>query len=242
VPIFILFGIILIAVMRGEMPERSKNGVKLPFKEFFSYYNLSPSEYEIHEVYFPYRRAYGGNGIVINFGFIDYYRYTAWVKRKEQKKHAQKTSEQTVRLIKLVQEDIDKIRAQAQAERDSAERVAREVLERLKGSDRKAGMVYISELRPGMRVKIVDRWMTTDGKGRQNFMGEMDIYLGNTATVMEVCSRYISIREDGGRRHWFPEMLDYIVDEDSGKNIRTIGENNGKYIRAITGYEGEDCR
>jgi|GEM_PF-4171348 hypothetical protein len=128
----IIILLVLLLVLWRRMPEKRDYGVKLTFNEFISYYNLNPDRYKISDCRFP-NRSHPHVGI--NFGFISYYRYVRWVKRKSKKEAAQRADEEVLRLIKIVQEDIDKIRAQAQAERDSAERVAREVLERLKGDE-----------------------------------------------------------------------------------------------------------
>jgi len=81
-------------------------------------------------------------------------------------------------------------------------------------------MVNISELSQGMRVKIVDEWMESNGKGRQDTEGEMSVYLGSIVTVggiynhMRFENHFMSIKEDKGTWNWYPEMLDYIIYDD----------------------------
>jgi hypothetical protein len=81
-------------------------------------------------------------------------------------------------------------------------------------------MVNISELSPGMRVKIVDEWIL----GRTIGAPEMNRFLGTIGTVKEIKCDSIWIEEDEGSRddgtpHWFwySYMLDYIVYEDEGE-------------------------
>lgn len=81
-------------------------------------------------------------------------------------------------------------------------------------------MVDIQDLRPGMRVKIIDKWVQNCN---QNQDGRMDKYLGKIVTILEVLYGSAIIKEDTGEgpRHqnghwrWNKYCLDYIVcDED----------------------------
>ena len=74
-------------------------------------------------------------------------------------------------------------------------------------------MVSLSELRPGIKVKIVDHWVPGCG---ENPEGRMDHWLGKIVTVQEVFDNFIDIEEDQGeflRRGWmwFPAAIDHIV-------------------------------
>lgn len=65
------------------------------------------------------------------------------------------------------------------------------------------------KLKPGDKVKIVSKWMKSDdGRIRWSRFGAMDGYLGKKMTVMDAKGEYVSMREDGGRWYWFPEMIE----------------------------------
>lgn len=83
-------------------------------------------------------------------------------------------------------------------------------------------VVDVSTLKPGDRVKIVDRW--TDGCN-PNPQGRMDMYLGTEMTVREIIignTRYQSrahMEEDRLDRHlggwnWFGPAIEYVIDGD----------------------------
>ena len=71
-------------------------------------------------------------------------------------------------------------------------------------------MVQISELKPGMRIKIV----AEPPKGsaitiaRNPKETEMGSYLGRVVTVTRVHERCASIREDGGKFAWTPMLIE----------------------------------
>lgn len=77
-------------------------------------------------------------------------------------------------------------------------------------------MVSLQELRPGMMVKIVDRWNPSCNR---NSDGHMDKYLGKVVTILEVNNSYVLIDEDtgDGPRHqnghwrWNANCIDCIV-------------------------------
>lgn len=81
-------------------------------------------------------------------------------------------------------------------------------------------MVNLSDLSPGMIVKIVDNWNENTG---QNTSGLMDKYLGTFMTVREVESIDVLMEEDQndritstGKKHgwyWNKHTIDYIVSE-----------------------------
>lgn len=81
-------------------------------------------------------------------------------------------------------------------------------------------MVNISDLSPGMVVKIVDYWNENTG---QNTSGLMDKYLGSFMTIKEVKSFDILMEEDQNDRitstgkkfgwYWNKYTIDYIVSE-----------------------------
>lgn len=82
-------------------------------------------------------------------------------------------------------------------------------------------MVNVSDLSPGMRVKIVDSWSV---KSSPNFDGYMNCYLGQTVTVSKITedNKWFHIEEDnrntapshGAFGKWFFDgyMVEEIVD------------------------------
>lgn len=80
-------------------------------------------------------------------------------------------------------------------------------------------MVPIEALYPGMRVKIVDKWVPGCG---QNKAGRMDKYLGQIVTVIKVRNGCVYIEEDagscdfheGGHWNWYAASFDYIVEDE----------------------------
>ncbi len=76
-------------------------------------------------------------------------------------------------------------------------------------------MVPISDLRPGMKVKIVDQWGLGCGESSD---GRMDHWLGQIVTIQKIYSPYFAfIEEDeaiGERWFWYPEAIDHIVHDD----------------------------
>lgn len=81
-------------------------------------------------------------------------------------------------------------------------------------------MVNLSDLSPGMIVKIVDNWNENTG---QNTSGLMDKYLGAFMTVREVKSIDVLMEEDQNDRitltgkkfgwYWNRYTIEYIVSE-----------------------------
>lgn len=81
-------------------------------------------------------------------------------------------------------------------------------------------MVNLSDLSPGMIVKIVDNWNENTG---QNTSGLMDKYLGTFMTVREVHSIDVLMEEDQNDRitsdgkkfgwYWNRYTIEYIVSE-----------------------------
>lgn len=69
-------------------------------------------------------------------------------------------------------------------------------------------MVNISNLSPGMRVKIVDEWDEYTGETET---GEMDEYLGTIVTISSVLEFDVHIKEDNGAWYWNAYCIDYIV-------------------------------
>lgn len=76
-------------------------------------------------------------------------------------------------------------------------------------------MVQMTELKPGMRIKIVSE----PPKGsafeickdpHQTAMGK---HLSKVVTVTRVHERSVSIREDGGRFAWTPMLIEKVVSE-----------------------------
>lgn len=84
-------------------------------------------------------------------------------------------------------------------------------------------MVNLSDLSPGMIVKIVDQWNENTG---QNTAGLMDKYLGSFMTIKEIKFFDILMEEDQNDRttstgkkfgwYWNRYTIDYIV---SGSSI-----------------------
>ena len=83
-------------------------------------------------------------------------------------------------------------------------------------------MVEISELKPGMRVKIVDHWVPGCC---ENPDGAMDHWLGKIVTVLganypdDMYGPSVKIVEDraewfGNGWCWFPKAIDYIVTDN----------------------------
>lgn len=83
-------------------------------------------------------------------------------------------------------------------------------------------MVPLSELRPGMKVKIIDEWC--DGCC-QHSGGGMDKYLGDIVTILEVCAYSAKIEEDQDDAdcrscgqtgwYWWPNTFDCIVSDEA---------------------------
>ena len=86
-------------------------------------------------------------------------------------------------------------------------------------------MVNISELSPGMRVKIVDNWISVNS----TYVGRMDRYLGTIGVVKRIVpdEHFLHTKEHieiegynkdcsniGNYWYWFSDMLDYIVYDD----------------------------
>ena len=67
-------------------------------------------------------------------------------------------------------------------------------------------MVNLSDLSPGMIVKIVDQWNEHSG---ENLQGEMDKYLGTLMTVKEVNGMVAYMEEDQNDRIKWPECITY---------------------------------
>ncbi len=88
-------------------------------------------------------------------------------------------------------------------------------------------MVNIEDLAPGMRVKIVDKW--TDPGGRQEPTGFMDKWLGTVMTVRGFLYGAARMEEDIKEYEdgwfWYPEMLDYIADDDS-EDFPSVSESD----------------
>lgn len=92
-------------------------------------------------------------------------------------------------------------------------------------------MVNIQDISPGMRVKIVDKWIQNCNR---NPDGLMDKYLGKIVTILEVLYDSAIIEEDtgDGPRHqeghwrWNKYCFDYIVyDEDEPENFEPPTES-----------------
>ncbi len=73
-------------------------------------------------------------------------------------------------------------------------------------------MVPLKDLKEGMKVKIVDKWVPGCC---QNTYGRMDHWLGKVVTIWGVCDSYAEIKEDlvdrPGGWAWFPAAIDHIV-------------------------------
>ena len=77
-------------------------------------------------------------------------------------------------------------------------------------------MVPMSDLRPGMKVKIVDHWVPGCC---QNPDGLMDHWLGQIVTIRGVFDSFATIEEDTndsrlGGWAWHPSAIDHIVTDD----------------------------
>ena len=79
-------------------------------------------------------------------------------------------------------------------------------------------MTDISNLLPGDKIKIVDKWYSGCWP---NPDGKMDCYLGSILTVNSVQANsngdlYANVREDGGKWKWFgPAIQEVVGDADS---------------------------
>ena len=91
-------------------------------------------------------------------------------------------------------------------------------------------MVNVSELRPGMQVRIVDKW---DNMSAPNAGGHMDCYLGRVVTVAEIVNdkRYFHIEEDNRRT-----IAGMCLFEDKwffdGYMVKEIIEDNDEPLQA----------
>lgn len=92
-------------------------------------------------------------------------------------------------------------------------------------------MVNIQDLRPGMRVKIVDEWTQNCNR---NPDGRMDKYLGKIVTILEVLGGIAIIEEDtgdgpghqNGHWKWNEYCFDYIVyGEDESEDFEAPTES-----------------
>ena len=76
-------------------------------------------------------------------------------------------------------------------------------------------MVPLKDLKEGMKVKIVDKWVPGCC---QNTYGRMDHWLGKVVTIWHVNDSYAEIKEDSvdrpGGWAWAPESFDCIVADD----------------------------
>ena len=74
-------------------------------------------------------------------------------------------------------------------------------------------MLQLSELKPGMRIKIV----ATPPKGSAFEPGnnphqtEMGAYLNQIVTVTHVYERCVSIKEDHGKFAWTPMLIERVI-------------------------------
>ena len=85
-------------------------------------------------------------------------------------------------------------------------------------------MVWVGDISPGIRVKIVDEW----GPGcHQNWSGRMDKFLGKILTVREIIDDlplggYFTVEEDAGSGGlegdghwaWFPAAVEFVIPEE----------------------------
>lgn len=91
-------------------------------------------------------------------------------------------------------------------------------------------MVDIDDLKPGVKVKIVDAWNDSCG---ENSDGLMDKFLGQTVTVFQIRGRTILIEEDAGDcefqqdGHWSWNCFcfDYIIDETYDEDFDISSES-----------------
>ncbi len=88
-------------------------------------------------------------------------------------------------------------------------------------------MVDTKILKPGDRVRIVDRW-PADGSAVQNPEGKMDHWLGQTMTVKYVGLCTVAMCEDDGERYgggwaWYPGAIACVVE---GTNFSPASESD----------------
>lgn len=89
-------------------------------------------------------------------------------------------------------------------------------------------MVDTKTLKPGDRVRIVDRW-PADGSARQNSYGGMDKWLGRVMTVRSLADRDGAIKMVDDKReeikrdgwYWYPAAIAYVME---GSNFSPASE------------------
>ena len=92
------------------------------FDQFLSYYRLNPDAYDLNDKYYPIRNTDGWSwhAIHVHFNrFSDHLRYHFW--RKREIRNRQKRSQCTEKYLKLVMEDIEKMRKLSAKELDEAQ-------------------------------------------------------------------------------------------------------------------------
>lgn len=108
----------------------------LSFNQFLSYYKLNPSAYDLNGKYAPVRKAgeWSWENIIIHFNrFTDHLRYHFW--RKHEIRNQQKRSPCTERYLKLVMDDIDKMRRLSAKEMEEAQQEIEKASSRMRSTN-----------------------------------------------------------------------------------------------------------
>lgn len=71
----------------------------------------------------------------------------------------------------------------------------------------------MSQITPGMHIKIVDKWRypNEERRGAQNWDGGMDEFLGRVLTVSDVGVDSVCAHESN-YWCWYAELIDYVVE------------------------------
>lgn len=122
--LFIILGIILgITCMVWLITWRSVNdggNPKLKFSSFKKFYALNPNRWILHDDWISCYRDDTYGTIIFDFGFIDYYRYKLWYRKRESDLKKKHNAEQLAHLITAVKKDIENTETTAQHQCEKA--------------------------------------------------------------------------------------------------------------------------
>jgi hypothetical protein len=98
-----------------------KNGAKLKFKAFKSFYNINPDRWDLYDGSVKCKGTINSKEY-FHFGLIDYIKYKFWRRNLDKRKAERKHAESTARMIDAVKQDIKCMDLLSQSELEQAKK------------------------------------------------------------------------------------------------------------------------
>lgn len=114
----------------------SKTGVEVKFKDFITWYTITPEDYEelASISFFSDEKAFNGfmfKGISINLSYIDSLKFKHWRKQREKNKYKQIQLKKSDILLSSILDDIKKLQEQSEKEKTIGLKQTKQIIDNL---------------------------------------------------------------------------------------------------------------